>query len=115
MLSAVKKYANAIVLAFGLLFMTGQAALAQSISEQTAEAVSDKVVSLVSDLLLPFGGAVIFIAIVISSIKIILSSGKPTERAEAIASLPYIIGGGVLLGGSMIAAGFVLGLWSRMQ
>lgn len=115
MISKIRKYANTFILTSGLWLFNAKYALAQEISEQTAESVSQKVVSLVSELLLPFGGAVIFIAVVIAALKIILTANKPNDRAEAISSLPYILGGGVLLGGAMIVAGFIVGLWSRMQ
>jgi len=83
------------------------------ISDQTAETVSQKVVDIVSGLLQPFGGAVIFVAIAICAFQIITTSHKPRERAEAMSALPYILGGGILLGGSLIAAGFVMGLYTQ--
>lgn len=111
----IKKCSNIVMLTLTLWLMAAQSALAQPISDQTAETVGQKVVQLVGDILQPLGAAVIFVAIVICAGRIILNSNNPRERADAIAAIPYIIGGGVLLGGAMLVAGFIMGLWSKVQ
>lgn len=114
-MTKLKNYINLLGGTLLVWLTSAQAALAQNISDKTAEEVSGKVIELVSGLLKPFGGAVIFIAVVVAAFKIITSANKPEERARAISALPYIIGGGVLLGGAMVAAGFIMGLWNKVQ
>jgi len=79
------------------------------ITEQTADTLGNKMVTLANNIMEPLGAAVIFISILIAGVRIILSSGRPEERSRAISALPYILGGGFLLGGAMLVAGFIIG------
>jgi len=80
------------------------------VTEQTAEQVSNKISDVVQSIVYPLGGLIVFIAVVITAVKLITTAGKPKERAEAMESIPYIIAGGILLGGGMLLAGLVLKL-----
>lgn len=80
------------------------------ISQKTADEVATKVVDLVKDITMPLGSAIIFVAIVIVAFKIIATANKPEERAKAMGSIPYILGGGLMLGLALMLAGFVIGL-----
>ena len=85
------------------------------VSAVEAETLSNKLVDMVNTLLMPFGSLVILVAVVISAFKIITSANKPEERARAMGSLPYIIGGVLLLGGAMLVAGVILGQWTVLE
>lgn len=89
--------------------------LAVGLTPQTPDAVSDIVVSTLNDVLVPIGGLVIFVTVVISAFKIIATANKPNERAEALSSLPYIAGGGLLLGGALLASGLIYGLMQTIH
>jgi hypothetical protein len=110
----VKKIKGFLAAAAGFAYLAAAraAAFAQTggISERTTEEVSQRVVDLVKGITIPLGSALIFIAIVVTAFKIIATAGKPEERAKVLGSLPYILGGGVLLGGAVMAAGWIIGL-----
>jgi len=72
--------------------------------------VGSKVVDVVKEITIPLGSAVIFISVVISAFKLIATAGKPEERGKVISSLPYIIGGGIALGGAILIAGWIIGM-----
>ena len=80
------------------------------VTEKTAEEVSDKLADTVQSIVYPLGGLIVFVAVCITAVKLITTAGKPSERAQAMESIPYIIGGGLLLGGGMLLAGLVLKL-----
>lgn len=80
------------------------------ISEKTADEVAKKVVDITKEITVPLGSAIIFISIVVVAFKIIATANKPEERAKAMGSIPYILGGGVLLGLALMLAGFIIGL-----
>lgn len=112
------KFKRILAVAFGTVNILAlkSAALAQTsgISQKTAEEVSTKVVELVKGVTIPLGSALIFIAIVVSAFKIIASASKPEERAKALGSMPYILGGGLLLGGAFVVAGWIIGLMMKV-
>jgi hypothetical protein len=117
MINKIKKTAGKAVgtiAGLGYLFAAKVAcADTAGITEQTADTVGEKIVDIASEIIMPLGSAVIFISIAIAAFKIITTSNKPEDRASAIGSLPYILGGGLLLGGAMVAAGFVIGLMTK--
>ncbi|NHM26938.1 hypothetical protein G7K71_08070 [Desulfofundulus sp. TPOSR] len=86
---------------------------AGGIAERTAEDVATKLVNIFKEILMPIGAFVIFIAVAWTAFLIITTANRPEKRAEAMGSLPYILGGGVLLGGSMLVAGFIVGLMAK--
>ncbi|MDH7578258.1 MAG: hypothetical protein QHH75_10680 [Bacillota bacterium] len=84
------------------------------IEEKTAEDVASKVVGVIKDILMPIGAMVIFAAVAWTAFKIITTANKPNERAEAMAAIPYILGGGLVLGGVMLISGFIVGLMTKV-
>ena len=111
----IQKIRDFILTATLWLFTTSPAlAAGNAISEKTATDVQTKLVKVVNDVLMPLGALLIFVTVVISAIKIITSSNKPDERAKAMGSLPYIVGGGLLLGGAMLVAGLIIGQWKSL-
>jgi len=113
MLNKLKKLVG-VVTGFGYL-LAAKVACADTagIAEQTADEVGSKFVGIAKDIIMPLGSAVIFISIAISAFKIIVTANKPEERSRAISSLPYILGGGLLLGGTMLVAGFIVNLMTQ--
>ncbi|BAF60667.1 MAG: hypothetical protein HPY89_00660 [Pelotomaculum sp.] len=94
-------------------FLAGQAAAwaeTAGISTKTANEVGQKVVEVVRDITMPLGAAVIFVSVVIVAFKLIASAGKPDDRGKVIGSIPYIIGGGIALGGAILIAGWIIGM-----
>ncbi len=96
-----------------LLIMAPKALAVGGIEEQSAEDTASSLVTLVKDSIQPLGALIILVAIVIAAVKIIITANKPEERAKAMESLPYILVGGVLLGGAMLISGFVVGLMGQ--
>ena len=98
------------------VFMPGVAsAEGGTIAPIEVEALSTKIVTTLNTILFPIGSLFIFISIAFAAFKIILTANKPQERAEAMTSLPYIVGGGILLGGTMMLSGFILGLMKTVS
>lgn len=84
------------------------------IDERTAEDVASKIVGVLKDILMPIGAMVIFAAVAWTGFKLIITAHKPQERAEAMAALPYILGGGLVLGGVMLISGFIISLMAKV-
>lgn len=80
------------------------------VTEKTADEVANKLSDTIQSIVFPLGGLIVFVAVIIVAVKLITTAGKPKERAEAMESIPYIILGGLLLGGGMLIAGLVLKL-----
>jgi hypothetical protein len=81
------------------------------IDEKTAEETASKLVDLLNGVIQPIGALVIFVAIAWTAFRLIVTANKhPQERAEALSAIPYILGGGIVLGGAMLLAGFIVGL-----
>ncbi|MGI9951372.1 hypothetical protein V3F56_03335 [Moorellaceae bacterium AZ2] len=70
-------------------------------------------VQLMNDVLRPFGALLIFLAVAYTGFKMVITAHKPEERAQALASIPYILGGAIVIGGVMIFAGFIVQLMIR--
>lgn len=92
----------------------GAAWAVEGIAEQSAETVVSKLVGIIKEILMPLGSFVVFIAVAWTAFLIITTANKPDKRSEAIGAIPYILGGGVLLGGSMLVAGFIVGLMAKV-
>lgn len=80
------------------------------IAEQDAETTASKIVALLNEVVRPMGALVIFVAVAWTAFKLIITANKPHDRAEALAAVPYILGGGIALGAVMLIAGFIVGL-----
>ena len=99
------------IFAFGAYQVSTQIAWAAGgITEKTAEDVASKLVKLLNDIIQPLGAFVIFTAVAWTAFQIVTTANRPEERARVMGGIPYILGGGVLLGGAMLVAGFVVGL-----
>ena len=111
----IKKLKNMAIAWYALMivFFTTNTALA-GIAEVDASTMSDKIVNVANDVLRPIGALFIFLALAITAFKLITTANKPQERAEAMGSVPYILIGGLLLGGIMMFAGFILGLMNKL-
>lgn len=66
------------------------------------------------DIIQPLGALVIFAAVAYTAFKLVITAHKPNERAEAMSALPYILGGGLVLGGVMLISGFIVGLMAKV-
>jgi hypothetical protein len=97
------------------VFMPGVASADGSIAPVDVATLSTKIVTTLNTILIPLGSLFIFISIAIAAFKIILTANKPQERAEAMTSLPYIVGGGILLGCTLMFSGFVLSLMTTVS
>jgi hypothetical protein len=106
---------NVLWLALMVWLMNVGVAFADVISEHDADEVGTAIIDLLSGIMYPLGATIIFVCIVIVAFKVIATANNPTGRAEAIGSLPYIIAGGALLGGSLLLAGFVMSLFSTLS
>lgn len=84
------------------------------IEERTAEEVTSKVVGVLKEIIMPIGAMVIFVVVAWTAFKIITTAYKPNERAEAMAAIPWILGGGIFLGGVLLVSGFIIGLMGKV-
>ncbi|MGB9792596.1 MAG: hypothetical protein ACPLTR_08485 [Thermacetogeniaceae bacterium] len=84
------------------------------IAEKSAEDVASTLVNVLKEVIMPLGSFIIFASIAWTAFKIITTANKPSERAEAMASIPYILGGGLVLGGVMLISGFIVGLMRKV-
>jgi len=84
------------------------------IAEKTAEETSTTIVNVFKEIIMPLGAMVIFLAVAWTAFKLIITAHKPAERAEAISALPWILGGGLVLGGVMLISGFIVGQMTKV-
>lgn len=84
------------------------------VAERSAEQVSTKLVEVLKDIIQPIGSLVIFAVVAFTAFKLITTAHKPDERAQAMGSLPYILGGGIALGAVMLLSGFIVGLMMKV-
>lgn len=97
-----------------LLLSARQALADGGINPVTPDSLSQKVIQLAQTILQPLGGAIIFIAVCIIAVKLIATHGKPEKRADALISILYVGAGGLLLGGAMLIAGFIIGTGQQL-
>jgi len=111
----LSKLRNKMIALYAMLIVavTTTPALA-GIADVEATAMSDKIVDVANDVVRPIGALLIFLALAITAFKLITTANKPQERAEAMGSIPYILIGGLLLGGLMMFAGFILGMMNKL-
>ncbi len=111
----VKKIKSKMIAFYSMfiVFTATTPALA-GIADVDATTMSDKIVGVANDVVRPIGALLIFLALAITAFKLITTANKPQERAEAMGSIPYILIGGLLLGGLMMFAGFILGLMNQL-
>lgn len=104
----LRKIRNIMLLAWVFMFVSVRPVAA--IDPITPVDLTERLRHLVMGVIQPLGAFVIFLAICFAGFKLILTANKPQERAEVLASLPYIVGGGILLGSVMLLSGFIIGL-----
>lgn len=112
----LKKIRNVVLLVMAVLFTsvgTAGATGTEGIDTVTPAEVFNRLRNVVDDVLTPLGGFLIFLSVVFVAFKLITTANKPQERADALASLPYIAGGGILLGAALLLTGFILGLMGQ--
>lgn len=80
------------------------------INTRTAEETAAALVTVLNTVVQPIGAFVIFIVVAWTAFLLITSAHRPEERAKAMGSIPYILGGGIGLGAVLIISGFVVGL-----
>lgn len=98
-----------------LLAMSTSALAADEIVSVEAADMNNKVMGLIEEYLTPFGGMVIFVMLIIVGFKLLITSGKPQARAEVMQSFPYIIIGGMVIGGAALIAGFIIGAGTSLN
>lgn len=84
------------------------------IAEKSADEVAKALVDVLKTVIEPLGALVIFASVAWTAFKIVTTAHKPQERAEAISAIPYILGGGLVLGGVMLLSSFIVGLMSKV-
>jgi len=86
-----------------------------SLSQVSAEQFSSKIITIAQSYMMPLGGAVVLIAIIIGGIKMLSAAYSPEKRKEAMGGLGYVLLGAILIGGSMFIAGLFWGVGSAFK
>jgi hypothetical protein len=81
------------------------------ITAVTVDTLGSDLKTIATQYLMPLGAICILVTLIWTAFLMILSAHKPEERAKAMGSLPYIIGGGLLLGGALLVAGVIVNMW----
>ena len=81
---------------------------ATGIGTQEVQTATDNIKRVITSIAMPLGSILIFASIVIAAIKMIANANNPQKRAESIASIAWVCGGGVILGASLIIAGIII-------
>jgi hypothetical protein len=96
------------------LSLPGTALATAGIPTVAPDEMAGKVREAVGDILMPIGALVIFVVLAWTAFKLVTTAHQPEERARVMSSFPYIIGGGLLLGGTLLVTGFILWLAERV-
>lgn len=99
---------------FLALAVPGAALATAGIPTVAPDEMAGKVREAVGDILMPIGALVIFVILAWTAFKLVTTAHNPEERARVMSSFPYIIGGGMLLGGTLLVTGLILWLAERM-
>ncbi len=83
---------------------------AATINTAEIETATENVKQAVVKLAMPIGTILMFVSIVIISLKMIANSGNPNKRTESIGALAWVTGGFMLLGLALIISGIVLSI-----
>lgn len=83
---------------------------AATINTAEIETATENVKQAVVKLAMPIGTILMFVSIVIISLKMIANSGNPNKRTESIGALAWVAGGFMLLGLALIISGIVLSI-----
>ncbi len=104
-----------------LLFITNpvlaeeETQLSNQLSQVTAEQFSGKIIHIAQAYMMPLGGAIVLIAIIIGGVKMLSGAYSPEKRKEAMGGLGYVLLGAILIGGSMFIAGLFWGVGSSFE
>lgn len=111
------KFRNIVLMVMAMVFtaISTVGAGGEGITVITPETLFAQLRVLVNSVVVPLGGFLIFVSICFAGFKLIITGNKPQERSEVLASLPYIAGGGIILGAAMVLTGFILGLMEAAQ
>jgi len=111
----IEKVRNKLIALYAMVFVAVSTTPALAgIADVDATTMSDRIVAVANDVIRPIGALLIFIALGVTAFKLITTANRPQERAEAMGSVPYILIGGLLLGGLMMFAGFILGMMNKL-
>jgi len=74
------------------------------------ESLRTRIVKAVKDIAYPLGGALVFVSIILISIKIIVSHYNPNARGQAMEGLQWVAIGAVLLGSAILVANIMISM-----
>ncbi len=104
------KIRNSLMLAMVVVFSAVSSVEAAGIPVVTPDNLFNQLRGIVNTVITPLGAFLIFISICFAGFKLIMTANKPQDRSEVLASLPYIAGGGIILGSVLLLTGFIIGL-----
>lgn len=76
----------------------------------TSVDVSRKIVTTVGQFAMPIGAALVFVGLLLSTIKIIASHGKAQKRSEALEGIGWLVGASIALGLISMIFGVIISL-----
>lgn len=83
---------------------------AATINTAEVNTATENIKNAVMKLSMPIGTILMFVSIVIISLKMIANSGNPNKRTESIGALAWVAGGFMQLGLALIISGIVLSI-----
>ena len=82
----------------------------QPVYADTSVDVSRKIVTTVGQFAMPIGAALVFVGLLLSTIKIIASHGKAQKRSEALEGIGWLVGASIALGLISMIFGVIISL-----
>jgi len=104
------KKLNKVILTLGMFLIPFTTVFADGNAEATK--VVNKFLEHAIGLLKPFGGALIFVTVLLVGFDVIRHKNDADKRTQAMSSLLWVAIGAVIIGASTLLAGF---LWSGSQ
>lgn len=77
---------------------------------ETSVDVSRNIVKTVGQFAMPIGAALVFVGLLLSTIKIIASHGKAQKRSEALEGIGWLVGASIALGLISMIFGVIISL-----
>lgn len=84
-----------------------------AINTEQVETITGKIKDAVTSLAMPIGSLLIFICVVLTSIRLAISHNNPKARTENLSSLGWLVIAGLILGSSLIIAGIIINVTSN--
>lgn len=109
-LKIINKRKIKILELLAILFLNNKIVNASSVGTEQVATATENLQRVITSLAIPLGSVIIFASIVITALKMIFNANNPQKRGETIGSLAWIVGGGVLLGLSLVVAGIILNI-----